>query len=44
MVAAAAEEHLVVAKRALWNGMGFGQTRMMHERVNLVEGLLGLAG
>lgn len=44
VVAAAAGEHLAVAKRALWNGMGFVQTRRMHERANLVESLLGLGG
>lgn len=42
MVAAVAGERLVVAKRALWNGMGFVQTRRKHERTNPVEGQLGL--
>jgi hypothetical protein len=38
VVAGAAGERLDVAKRALWNGMGFVQTRK-DERA---EGLLGL--
>ena len=44
VVAATAGEHLDVAKSALWNGMGFVQTKMIHERANLVERLLGLGG
>ena len=42
IVAVAAGERLGVAKRTLWNGMGFGQTWTKGESANLVEGLLGL--
>jgi hypothetical protein len=41
VVAGAAGERLDVAKRALWNGMGF-VWRTKHERARPVEGLLGL--
>jgi len=42
VVAGEAGECPAVAKRALWSGTGFVQTRMRHERATPVGGQLGL--